>query len=166
MITMMMEEMIIIIEEEEEVEVDEEEEEVVEEAERRKKIIRSRNDMDKRVKDYLTDYGCVFREESALDELLRLQDEARKYDDMNKRLEDIRAKKKEFEDKRRMLATFVTRWNYSIEDDFVTSLKDLMRRLNTYQNDQKTLEKQISILREYDESNNIEELRSTLHPRS
>ena len=136
-------------------------------AEMEKKItedIRSRNDMDKRVKDYLTDYGCVFREESALDELLRLQDEAGKYDDMNKRLEDIRAKKKEFEDKRRMLATFVTRWNYSAEDDFVASLKDLLRRLNTYQNDQKTLEKQINTLREYDESNNIEELRQVEKP--
>lgn len=126
--------------------------------------IRSRNDMDKRVKDYLTEYGCVFREETALDELLRLQDEARKYDDMSKRLEDIKDKKRELEDKKRMLATFVTRWNYSIEDDFVTSLKDLMRRLNTYQNDQKTLEKQISILREYDESNNIEELRQVEKP--
>lgn len=136
-------------------------------AEMEKKItedIRSRNDMDKRVKDYLTDYGCVFREESALDELLRLQDEAGKYDDMNKRLEDIRDKKKEFEDKRRMLATFVTRWNYSAEDDFVASLKDLLRRLNTYQNDQKTLEKQINTLREYDESNNIEELRRVEKP--
>lgn len=129
-----------------------------------KEDIRSRNDMDKRVKDYLKEYGCDFQDETALDELLRLQDEARQYEDMNKRLEDIRDRRKDLEDKKRMLATFVTRWNYSVEDDFVVSLKDLLRRLNTYQNDQKTLEKQINILREYDESNNIEELKKVEKP--